>query len=56
MELPCANGVLCVQTEEAGVEWLGDGQQSLLPELLTELRETALAPSEPLSFPLGISR
>lgn len=51
MELPCAEGLLCVQTGEAGVGQLGAGQQSLLQEL----RETALDPSEPLPFPLRIS-
>lgn len=42
-----------MQTEKAGVGRLGAGQQSLLPELLPELRETALYPSEPLSFDSG---
>lgn len=28
MELPCASGVLCVQTEELGVGWPRDGQLS----------------------------
>lgn len=49
MELPCANGELCMQAEELGVGWLGAGQLS------TAYSAQKQPPPAPLPFPLRTS-